>query len=679
MARYSTKITGGALLAAPDPSRTAYGKAVDKPFMWGGGGTGFDPGLLDTPTGLWQSRFFNWRNGFEQVPGPKMRRFWQSYRAFDNNPLPGPNQGWRDRTVIPQVFKILENRVARLVGALLGGNDWIPVRGTDARDEEYEEIVRTLMEKQFRGIGRRDHEDGNFFKRIIDAVRYGNITGHLFTKLWWRKEMRWIKTKIPVLGDDGKVESWQDVEVQETVHNGLDFAWIPNDSIAIDLSGARKWIIERQITSMQSLKADDEEHFERTGIHLYDPSALDALELGETLPALQQESYDEPRDTEGWPLTSERIVGTPGENNVELWLCWDNQERTLTKVANRSHQLAHGIAPTPDGLDPYISTPAVPIPGRVYGDSMIHYIDGLQRSQTRIRRARMDEILINLWQQWVFREGTVTSNQGLFTPGGAIEIQGSNPEKPIMNDIGILPRHPVFTEAWTEEQYAQTQAESVAGEDALSMGNEATGKSRDVTATETQQRVLQGSNRKNVEHVYWEVGFKVPMLQKAFDLLKQNLTTPQSMRVLGKDVTIDLRNLDRPVDFEFGQDLFGPSKTDQQAQSQEEVALAESPTFGPYMKPHEILVEKNKVWGRKNVERFVRTEEEVEQKRQADMAAAAAAAGGVGSPAGPPDSPQAAGVGQAAEAAGGEGGLTGPGGASPAAAPAASQPSVEYV
>jgi len=51
----------------------------------------------------------------------------------------------------------------------------------------------------------------------------------------------------------------------------------------------------------------------------------------------------------------------------------------------------------------------------------------------------------------------------------------------------------------------------------VSQGVEATQKSRDVSATEVQQRVLQGSSRYELERLYDEAAFKKPMLNMVFD------------------------------------------------------------------------------------------------------------------------------------------------------------------
>lgn len=617
MRRSNQSLTQGPNLPAPEPTRIAYAGKSDQAYTIGVGNdseTG-TRGLVAAPTsrtGLWQARWRNWRDSFEQSVGPKVRKYWQLYRAFDVAPLPGPKQAWRDRTVIPTCFKIIETRVPRIVMGQWGAREWFTVEGRDARDEQYEEMVRTLMRVKIDQIGSRDYSDGGFFKRMIDGTRYCQIMGHVWFKAWWRKENRWLKTKVPIQDEAGKVIGWEPLEVEDNVYDNFDVTWLPLDSLAIDVNygHGRRWAIERVFTSLQALKAENKEYKRKYGIELYPAERLIELEFGGG-GAVQRDSFEEPRDTEHWPLNQESISNSPGETMVEMWLCWDNQEMTLTKIANRNVELDHGLSPTPDGIDPYVAQMAVPVSGRPYGESFLHYVGPLAQYQSRIARARADEVLLNIWQQFVFREGAVRSSQFLFVPGGAMEIEQAEANRPISDNIMVLPRRPVYTEAWTEEAGRQKQAEDVAAADPVSQGNEATQKSRDVSATEIQQRVLQGASRYQMENLYQEVAFKKPLLGKLFDLLRQNLTTPQALRIMNQDVTVDLRNLDRPIDIVVGGGLMEMTKAEKMKEIEASIQLAQVPIFEQWLKPREILTEMYRNnYDRKDPGRFVKTEDE---------------------------------------------------------------------
>jgi hypothetical protein len=623
---WTEPISSGPLQPALEPkSGSAAVRPGQETYVYDGGGTGKDSGVaFDSRVDPWLRRFRSWRGAFEQSISSNVRKYWSLYRNFDNGPLPGPNQEWRDRTVIPECFKIIETRLPRLMMGQFGSREWFAVEGRDRRDEEYEESVRVLLQTAVDEVG-KDRPDQNFFRVMMDGMRYGQIMGHVWFKPFWRKSERFVKTKVQVPTNTQGGIRWQSIEIPETVFEGIDVNWLGIGDIAVDTArGDRRWVIERIQSSVEQLNREQSNYKKATDLNLYDPAALEALDVHMGQGALTKEGFEEPRDTEGWPLTEQEYTGDPNERAVELWLCWDNINRTLTKIANRTVILDHGLAPTPDGIDPYIGVPAVPIPGRVYGESILHYVGPLAVYQTRLARARADEILLNVWQQFVIREGALRSSQFLFRPGGVMTLETVDPSRPLSDAYAVMPRRPVMQEAWTEEGYRQQQAESTAGADSVSMGVEATQKSRDVSATEVQQRVLQGSSRYQMENFYLEVCFKGPLLRKMFDLMRQNMTSQKTIRVLDQEKNIDLRDLERPVDIVVGGGIRELTKAQRGAETDEMIKLGDSPKFGPWLKEREILLEKYKNFGQKDAGRFVKTEEE---KRQYEMEQMALAAG----------------------------------------------------
>ena len=625
---------GGKLLEDANPRRTWIGTQDSAYIASPDRGTG-GPELLTDRLGGWLARWRHWRDGFEQRIGPSVRRYWSLYRNFEDTGAFPAGQEWRDRTVIPESFKIIETRVPRKVLSVWGMPEAWGIRGRGFRDETYEDMVKELIQESLDEIGSGDPRNELFYKKLIDGERYRQIMGHVFWKVWWKTQKDWLSTKIKT--EAGK---WEPVQVLETLYDNVDIQWLGLDSIAIDLSNSRRWIIEKMITSYERLAEENQNYRNEFGVDLY--KNLDLIEESRySTSPIQRDSYEEPRATERWPLSDGRILSNPGEHQVELWLCWDNTHRTLTKIANRSVELDHGLAPTPYGYDPYISLPAVPVPGRPYGDSILNWTGPLSRYQTRIARARADEILLNIWQQYIFREGAIRGAQWFHRPGGGIPIEASNDDRPITDNFAILPRRPVFQEAWQEEGYRQQQAEATAATDPLSQGVEATQKSRDVSATEVQQRVLQGATRGELERLYDEVAFKKVMLGMIFDLLRQNLTQPKKVRILedkegasdGSYQDVDLTMLERPIDIVITGGTLDISVAEKLQEIDRLVNLGQSPVYGPFLEARQILIEMLKATRTlaRNTRKFVKTEEKLrEEARQAQIAAAGAAA-----PAGP--------------------------------------------
>jgi len=623
---------GPAVVASLPPSRTVPGYADRQTYTaFPGFGTGKDTGApINDTVGFWNARWRRWRDGFEQSIGPKARRYWALYRAFDDGPLPGPNQEWRDRTVIPEAFKIIMTIVPRLVLPLWSNPENFTVEGRGFKDEGYEEMVRVLIQEALDEIGKGQPENEQFLLRMMNAEIYCQVMGHVWYRTLWREQHEWLRARIPsAVRADGSVQSWQTVEGMEKVYDNVDITWLTLDSLAVDLGGIgknRRWAIERVLTSVEALEEEDEKYKKATGMPLY--KNMEMLSRHWASPATTRESFEEPRDTEHWPLTADQITDDPGEEQIELWLCWDNIKRTLTKIANRSVVLAEGLAPTPDGKDPYIGAPAVPVPNRVYGDSILHWVGPLAQYQTRLARARADEVLLNIWQQYLYRAGSIRSTQWFWRPGGGMAIEQADPNQDISKDVKLLDRRPVFQEAWTEEGYRQSQAESTAGADALTQGTEATNKSRDVSATEISQRSMLGGNRHQFNHLYREMGLKKPLLQKVFDQLRMNLKEPKLIRItddLEDRIPVDLRDIDRPIDITVGGGVAEATLQERLNELREVAGFASNPEFLRYMKTGEILkaILKATKTLRKNAGRYVKTQEEVDRE-QAKLAAQAA-------------------------------------------------------
>lgn len=600
----------------------------------------------DTRVSIWLSRFNHWRDGFQQHISPRTVYCWRLWRNFSDKKFHGPNQDWRNTTEIPEPFKIVENRAPRIFTNMFGAETYFQVEGRSAMAEDFEDMVSTLLETKIEEIGRNERDAGNFFTRTMDGIRYCQIMGHVWWYLGWKEEWAWQKVRIPNPGPDGKI-TWTWEEVLHQTFAGLDFRWVPLDSLAVPLgANNRPWAIERIQTSKQGLERENAIHFKRTGQPLY--QNLHLVTGGGTL----KEEYEEPKSTERWPYDDSKMnLGMdPMDEPVELWLCWDNRRRTLTKIANRSVVLAEGAAPTPDGLDPYWNTKAVPVPGQVYGDSILSWVGPLCEYQSLLAQARADEVLLGVWQQYIVKNRAVTNGQFLFKPGGSIEVEIDN-DRPVRDVIDVLPRRPVMQQAWTEDGYRQQQAESTAGTDALSQGVEATQKSRDVTAREVDVRAAYSNLRNQAEGLYWEVTFKQPCYQRAINLLKVHLTEEQTIRILSPDGTttprqVSLMDLQVPIDIKVGGGFFEISKQAKLGSLNAAIGMMNNERLAQFLKPQPIITEVFKLMGWKRPERFAMSEEEVnaerQQKQQEQMAMEAAlqaaqGGGAAGGPALPPE------------------------------------------
>lgn len=619
-----TRPQGGPLLPSSEPRRRLdQGDAAPMPSL-ADRGTNFNTSAEVSLLNLWITRQQQWHAGFQQKIAPRIAKYWGIWRAFNQGPNAGPGQEWRDRTVIPQAFKELDTVVPKMIMGLWGDPRNYTVRGRGFQDADYEEMVRVLMDTTIDEIGVGDPQGELFLKRMIDAEYYKQIMGHVWLKVFWRNETAWFKTKLPRLGEEGKITGWDPIERLETIVDGVDIYWLPLTRVAIDLYGQRRWAIERVQTSLESLQEENERFKKEHDRPLYPEAALTNIALSSMSGNVSSES-EEPRDTEHWPIDDNGMYSQdPGEHRIELWLCWDNVKRTLTKIANRRVILDHGLAPTPDGFDPFVSCPAIPIPGSPYGDSVFNWTGSLYTRQTRLARARMDETLMNLFQQYLVREGALQGTTWFWRPGGISPVQQANTDRPISDSIYLVPRRPLPPEAYNEEGYAQQQSESVTGADSISQGVEATNKSRDVSAAETNQRVSQGSVRMQVRILYTKAAVLKPMMQKVFNLLRSNLTEPKKLRILDDfdGATVDLTQLARPIDIMIADPTDDITQAETMAELDRLVNLDKQPTFSATLKHREISEEivKNMRTLRRNASKFVRTQQDMDKRAQQEAA-----------------------------------------------------------
>ena len=632
---------------SPEPRKWPNIMPGDPPaYMINLGGQTFAP-MVDAQVALWVSRQQVWRNGFEQEIGPKAREFHSLYRCFDVWPIVGPDTDWRDRTVNPEAFKIIENLVARDVLAQFGNREWFGVE-TEKGDSSYEETVRKVLMRAFDLIGTDGHE-GGFYQRMIDAARYKYIMGHVWILPFWKKTLVPIKTKVPTGTANGK-KSYQMVEQLATTYDGVDITWVGVGDIAFDLgSRNRRWLIHRVKTSLEALKAEDENFYQQYGQRLYSNLDIAALFSNKSSASPVKESFEEPDNTENWPLDSSEVTGDMNNTDVEMWLCWDNQARTLTKILNRRVIIAHSYAPTKDGLDPFISAPCLPVPNRPYGESPLWYVRDQLKAATKLDRARLDEVILGIWQQYVARENSVVSDRHFNVPGGILFLQNSpDPTRRIDTDIQVLQRRPVMPEAYNEVSYRQQSTESTLGVDQLIQGSQATDKSRDVSAAEINTRAQMGDARRQVDVIYNEETLKRPLLRKAFELIQMHQEEPVTVRLDdGTEKVVDLTDLAVGVNFSIGSGLREKTLEEKATETAEILAYTANPLIAPVLKVPQIMRRHLRNRGEKRVNEFIKTDEELAQEQAAAMAAQAAQAGapgqpppmGVPSPAPPPPEP----------------------------------------
>lgn len=604
--------------------------------------TVYDPTIM-----LWSGR----RARSEELKSlykEKWTQYWQYYRNYVM-PLTDPADWWRSNEQIPTVFKIIETLLPRYVTGMFDSPDWFTVEARSPKGEEYESKCFNLLKTVV--------EEMDVFETMTEALRYASIMGHAWGKLTHKEETIKVQRITQEVVDTGEFDE-QGNSIQanatvrsirdEKVYDGPNFEFRTLDVIFPDPSGRGMWYIEDIDTTLEEL----EETQRHDGI--YDEATLEALRshLG---PSPMPEGLDtvgtasrgsggvhtieysrEPDTTEG--ISQYLINPMRDGQGVKLWQCWgyvdpkyrgeDECEWRLTVIADGQYILRDDPAPTPDMKPPYFPIKSIPIPKILYGESIINYIGPLADQQSRIANMRVDEISMNIWQTHIVKAGLLPADTQLINMPGAVVQANLEQGQDIKDVFAPIVRHPVFTEAWTEDQYRQTQAEHCAAASDIAQGVGTTG---DTTATEAQLRVQQGNARHLLQVMWNDTTVKRELLTRVWRDLQMNLTTPKIIKMVGEP--IDLTQIQDPIDINVNGGLFALSRQARLQMDQELVQLLNIPQFAQVAKPEAIFNQLLMDRGWKKTERFLKTPEEIaNEKARAEIAAIMGQDMGAGGP-----------------------------------------------
>jgi hypothetical protein len=574
-------------------------------------------------------------------------QYWRWYKNY-SEPLTDAADWWRSNETIPTVFKVVETILPRILLGMFQSPDWFTVEAKQRRDEQYETMVTQLL--------RTAMDDMDIFSKMFEAIKYSTIMGHCWGKVIWREEYSDRQVLEPELVTDPETgEETVGVAsrvVTEEDYNGVDFEWRPNDRIFPDPTGEGRWYLEEIDATLEELQdiqdqygIYNKEEFARLKAAI--PPSMSRPQGGDSLSdarsgtsaGVSVEYAREPEATEDIP---NQIVSPMRDGiGVKLWQCWgwvpqelrnDGSAWRLTVIAEGKYVLRDEPAPTPDGRPPYFPMKSIPIPGRLYGESVLRYVGPLADQQTRLANMRLDEVFLGVWQQYLFRKDSVVSdNQLLMQPGGAIEVH-TEPNQNVGDAFEVLERRPLLPEAYKEDEFRQLQAEHAAAASDIMQG--VSGNDRQ-TATEVERRLQQGNARHVLQSLWFDNTVKKELLERTWKWLQMRLTTKKKVRMVGEEYTeVDLTQIQIPVDIVVGGGLFALSKDTRVAMDQELVQLAASPAFAMWMKPGPVLRRLLMDRGWKNPDAFVKTDKEVMLEQMLAAMADQGQAGGAAPPEG---------------------------------------------
>ncbi len=611
------------------------------------GGVNQEHGVHDVRINLWTARRQRSQD-LKQLYEGDWIKYWNWYRN-QTAPINDPADWWRSNETIPTVFKIVETLLPRYVVGMFDAPDWFNVEARQRRDADYEKLCETLLKSTI--------EDMELFPKMYEALKYAIIMGHCWGKVVWREEYTERQVLKPALVvDEESGQEMMGVEaevVTEEEYNNVDFEWLRLDRVFPDPTGEGEWYIEEIDTTLEKIEevqrhlgVYNKEEYAQLMSQLPPPNSMmkggDSLSDARsgTSAGVSVEYAREPEATEGIPLH----YTTPMRDGigVKLWQCWgwvpmelrgkDKAAWRLTVIAEGKYVLRDEPAPTPDGKPPYFPIKSIPIPGILYGESILKYIGPLSDQQSRLANMRLDEVYLNVWGQYLYRaDSLVSDNQLLIQPGGAI---GVTPEQgvSIRDTFAVLERKPVLAEAAQEDAYRQQQAEHAAAASDIMQGVSSQDRQ---TATEVERKIQQGNARHMLYTMWNDYTVKKELLERTWKWLQMRLTSPRIIRTAGEEyAAVDVSQIQVPVDIVVSGGMFALSKETRLQMDQELVQLASNPMFANIMKPQPILEKLLIDRGWKNPEKYMKSEEEVmlEQAIMAQMQAGGLPGQGGGPP-----------------------------------------------
>lgn len=574
----------------------------------------------DPRINLWNRRVAEYEQ-YAMLFQPQWIRYWRYYRAW-RQPLTEPLDWWRSNEVIPTCFKIIETIFPKYVFGVFDSPNWFTVKGTEPTDEIWELAIESLLQEQV--------EEMKLVPIVMEAMKYCAIMGHVWGKVVWKEEFRNRQVMQPKMGVDPELgiptgqSGFEKTTITDKTADRPQFDWVALDRLKTHPDGSGKWYVEEIKTTMEELK---EMNDRIPG--LYENLNLISSITGSSLSSAP--NYLEPQSTEAIPQWHvDHKDGTP----VLLWQCWGwippnmrkpgDADWRLQVIANRSTVIRDVDSPTPDGKPPYFPIKCIPIPGNLFGESILRYVGPLADQQTRLANHRLDEVMLNVWGQMVIDSTAgITNNELLFQPGGVLMVQG-NPKDKVMP----LDRRPLPPETYREDDYRQTQAEHAAGAVDIMQGVNDSDRS---TAQEINAKLTQSGMRVTAQVLWFQETLVKPLLTRVFEWLQMRMPQERVMRVIGSDgmaynVLLDIRNLQIPIDIVVGGGMLGLSKNTRIQDFQEMIALLGNPAAAPYMRVDEVLREYYRTKGIRNVDRFIKTQQDLLMEQMQ----------GMGGPQGPP-------------------------------------------
>lgn len=576
-------------------------------------------------------RFFRDRqrgHDYRQLFSPKWREYMEGYMNRRTRPAI-PNEFFKTRTRPADEFRLVETMLPQHVLAMHRSPDWLSVTTTEGPGIFYEQLCKNLLLSGW--------NKASLTPKSIEFLKYLLTVGHAAMKLVWEVKVgeREVIVADPSLSYDG--ERLPDNLVRTTQEHetfvGPQGYLVDLMKLILDPTGNDAWAMQLKNQKTMELMLYQQDYYRGA---LYDNGELMKLKRdmaakprGRHTPGAHNIGHQtSPIDTRG---LTDYVRGIPEQrtsDTPDIWEWWtwippqehryDDGQWRMIEIANDKYVLRDIPAPTPDRHHPFIHTKGIPVPGRVYGESVLYWAQGLIDLKAFLEDARREEVIQKLWQPMMVDENSTLSPESLFRrPGGMLFV--GNHTGDIRNTVVPLPQQDVMYSSYNEPAIKDDQINRISGATDPFQGAPAGGRA---TATEISIISQLGSARFQLATMYYDETFKKPLIEKMFALYQNRLTQAQVVEIYGNPRSrypVDLRDLAWGIDVKVDTGFYGSLNQAEMQNLQQIYAIAGSnPVASQFLNHGALLYDMLVKGGDQHASRHIKDERTV----QNEMAAA---------------------------------------------------------
>lgn len=503
---------------------------------------------------------------YRQLFAPKWREYMDGYMNRRARPKI-PNEFFRQHTRPADEYRLVETMLPQHVLSMHRSPDWLSVSTREGPGIFYEMLTKNLLLSGW--------NKAQLTGKSIEFLKYLLIAGHAAMKLIWEVKVgeREVVVAEPNVSYDGErlPDDLLRVTQEHETFVGPNAYLVDLMKLILDPTGNDAWAMQLKNNKSMELMLYQQDYYQGA---LYDDRELKKLKQdmasrprgGRTPGSHNIGQQNTPIDTR---TLSDYVRGIPEQrtsDTPDIWEWWtwippqvhsyDDGQFRMMDIANDKYILRDIPAPTPDKHHPFIHTKAVPIPGRVYGESALYWAQGLIDLKAFLEDARREEVIQKLWQPMLVDENSSLSPESLFRrPGGMLFV--GNHTGDIRNSVVPLQQQDVMYSSYNEPAIKDDQINRVSGATDPFQGAPAGGRA---TATEISIISQLGSARFQLATMYYDEHFKRPLLEAMFKLYQNRLTQAETVEIYGNPrqrYPVDLRDLAWDIDIKVDTGFYG--------------------------------------------------------------------------------------------------------------------------